>query len=317
MLWRMTGPRGELLILPVGTHVVTVRDLHGANGSVWMPRGAVGVVTRSPTDTAHSYQVRFVDGGEAALPRRDLSTLSRFQDRELGAPVQIGGRSLFARAILLVVTGSRAYGLDEEGSDTDRRGVFLPPAELHWSLFEVPAQIDDDAEQTTLWELRKFLVLALKANPNVLECLWSPRIEHATALGRELLAMRSSFLSRLVYQTYNGYVMSQFKKLQSDLRERGAVKWKHVMHLVRLQLAGIGVLRTGEVPVAVGEHRQLLLRVRRGEVPWPEIDAFRQQLHVEFTAAFAATALPERPDYAAADTFLVRARRLALKAELP
>ena len=46
--------------------------------------------------------------------------------------------------------------------------------------------------------------------------------------------MRSIFLSRLVYQTYNGYVMSQFKKMQADIRNQGQVKWKHVMHLLRL-----------------------------------------------------------------------------------
>jgi hypothetical protein len=28
-------------------------------------------------------------------------------------------------------------------------------------------------------------------------------------------------LSRMVYQTYNGYVLSQFKKVQSDLRNQG------------------------------------------------------------------------------------------------
>jgi predicted nucleotidyltransferase len=50
--------------------------------------------------------------------------------------------------------------------------------------------------------------MALKANPNVLECLYSPLVEMATPLAQELLAMRSIFLSRLVYQTYNGYVMS-------------------------------------------------------------------------------------------------------------
>ena len=32
-----------------------------------------------------------------------------------------------------------------------------------------------------------FLNLALKANPNVLECLYSPLIEHVTPLGREPL----------------------------------------------------------------------------------------------------------------------------------
>jgi hypothetical protein len=55
---------------------------------------------------------------------------------------------------------------------------------------------------------------------------------------REMLDMRSAFLSKMVYQTYNGYVMSQFKKLQADLRNKGEVKWKHVMHLIRLLISG-------------------------------------------------------------------------------
>lgn len=40
--------------------------------------------------------------------------------------------------ILRVVVGSRAYGLDEDDSDSDRRGVNLPPAHRHWSLAGVP-----------------------------------------------------------------------------------------------------------------------------------------------------------------------------------
>ncbi|CAN5411866.1 hypothetical protein BH11PLA2_BH11PLA2_41590 [soil metagenome] len=56
-------------------------------------------------------------------------------------------------------------------------------------------------------------MLALKANPNVLECLSSPLVLTATPLATELLAMRSCFLSKLVYQTFNGYVMSQFRKM--------------------------------------------------------------------------------------------------------
>ena len=51
--------------------------------------------------------------------------------------------------------------------------------------------------------------------------------------------MRSIFLSRLIYQTYNGYVMSQFRKIEQDLRAKGAIKWKHAMHLVRLLLSGV------------------------------------------------------------------------------
>ena len=86
----------------------------------------------------------------------------------------------------------------------------------------------------------------------MLECLYSPLVEKATPLAEELLGMRNIFLSRLVYQTYNGYVMSQFKKMQADIRNQGQVKWKHAMHLIRLLISGTSVLREGFVPVRVG-----------------------------------------------------------------
>ena len=160
--------------------------------------------------------------------------------------------------------GSQAYGLAGEGSDIDRRGIYLPPADLHWSLYGVPDQLENDDTQEAYWEIQKFLVLALKANPNVLECLYTPLVEKATPLAEKLLAMRSIFLSRMVYQTYNGYVLSQFKKMQADLRNQGQVKWKHVMHLIRLLLSGISIMREGFVPVRVEEHREKLLAIRRG-----------------------------------------------------
>ena len=55
----------------------------------------------------------------------------------------------------------------------DRRGFYLPPAELQWSLAGVPEQLETDQEEV-YWEVEKFIRLALKANPNVLECLYSP-----------------------------------------------------------------------------------------------------------------------------------------------
>ena len=81
------------------------------------------------------------------------------------------------------------------------------------------------------------------------------------------------------------------------------------MHLVRLLLSGITVLREGFVPVEVGACRDRLLAIRDGETPWTEIDAWRLELHDAFDAAYAATTLPEHPDYERANAFLVRARR--------
>ena len=111
--------------------------------------------------------------------------------------------------------------------------------------------------------------------------------------------------------------MSQFKKMQTDIRNQGTVKWKHVMHLLRLLISGIDVLRQGIVSVHVDEHRERLLAVKRGEMPWEETETWRLALHQEFDLAFGSTKLPERPDYERADEFLVRARRLALSEGLP
>ena len=69
--------------------------------------------------------------------------------RDNGAERQLSDRDLFDHVIYRCVVGSRAYGLDEEGSDTDRRGIYVPPAERHCSLYGVPEQLEDDAAQET------------------------------------------------------------------------------------------------------------------------------------------------------------------------
>ena len=306
------------LIFSEGTQVVSLRDVVSQSGRTLHPRGAVGVIVRSPGDLDHAYRVRFLDGVEEALRRDDVVMLAHFKEGEIGdAQISAARSNLYDRVIFRCVIGSRAYGLDDDQSDTDYRGIFLPSAELHWSLYGVPEQIECHETQEHYWELQRFLVLALKANPNVLECLYTPLVEKSTPLADELLQMRSVFLSRLVYQTYNGYVMSQFKKMQSDLRNQGEVKWKHVMHLIRLLISGISVLRHGFVPVRVDERREQLLAIKRGEVSWEETEKWRLSLHTEFDRALSESKLPERPNYEQANALLVKARRAALSEELP
>jgi hypothetical protein len=303
------------LILSLGTQVVALAEVRGTDGKPVHPRGAVGVIIQSPADYWHSYRVRFPDGFEAAFGRKELAVLSQFQNggaidaAESGSAALLAQYDLQRHVIYRCIVGSRAYGLDDLESDFDRRGIYLPPAELHWSLYGVPEQLDYNATEEVYWEAQKFIVLALKANPNILECLYTPLVENATPLARELLDMRDRFLSKMVYQTYNGYVLSQFKKLQADLRNKGAVKWKHVMHLLRLLLAGIGVLEEGHVPVHVGSNRDRLLSIKRGEVPFEDCEAWRLELHRRFDDALVNTKLPERPDYEAANAWLLRARR--------
>ena len=294
-------------ILPVGTQVVTRIEVRATGGLVVHPVGTFGVVTHSPSDAQHAYRVGFPDGLEHGFRRDELTVLSTLQDGAIQPTV--ARPELFEHVIYRCVIGSRAYGLDGDASDTDRRGIYLPPADVHWSLQGVPGQIENPHTEEVYWELEKFITLALKANPNILECLYTPIVEHATPLARRLLEMRSAFLSKLVYATYNGYVASQFKKLQADVRQRGVAKPKHLMHLIRLLLAGVTTLRDGVVPVHVGEHRDRLQAIRKGEMNFDEVEHWRQQLHREFDAAFEHTTLPDQPDYARANALLIDARR--------
>ena len=297
------------LILSAGTRVVTRNDANRIGGGQSIAAGGVAVITDSPVDGKHAYKVRFNDGTEAMLRRNEFSILKEFKGEGLETTARgVDFENWKPFIIFRCVVGSQAFGLSDDNSDVDRRGIYLPPAQLHWSLYGVPEQIENNDTQEAYWELQKFLVMALKANPNILECLHTPLVEYATPLAQELLAGRDRFLSKLIYQTYNGYVMSQFKKLEQDLRAHAEIKWKHAMHLMRLLLSGISALREGELRVRQDEHRAALLTIKRGEQPWPEVDAWRLRLHKEFDDAFASTRLPQRPDYAWANEFLLKAR---------
>lgn len=298
------------LILPAGTQVVTVVECRGLEGEALRRKGTVGKIIKSPTDSKHSYLIQFPDGGQVSLHRQEIAIRKQVQSLNFDRPGALADDSNLSQYVIYrCIVGSRAYGLDVAGSDTDRRGIYLPPADLHWSLYGLPEQIENDENQECFWELQKFLILALKANPNVLECLYTPLVEEASPLAVELLNERSKLLSKLVYQTYNGYILSQFKKLESDLRVSGELKWKHVMHLVRLLASGITILREGFVPVKIEGDRERLLAIRNGETSWDEVNNWRMELHNQFAAAFDQTTLPERPDYEWTNDFLIRARR--------
>ncbi len=283
------------LIIPKGTQIVLLNETKVININAFHAKGTVGKIVGAPSDALHAYKIEFPDGSLGMANRKDFSIRKHFQTEQSGLISPLEDYQLFDSVIYRCVVGSKAFGLDDENSDTDRRGIYLPPAEVHWSMFGVPEQIKSRETEECYWELRKFLMLALKANPNILECLFTPLVEYADPLAEELLSIRRIFLSKLVYQTYNGYVMSQFKKLEADSRTTGEIKWKHAMHLIRLLLQGIEILREADLIVRVADNREKLLSIKRAELDWREINEWRVNLHREFDEAFSRTDLPEIP----------------------
>ena len=294
-------------IISPGTQVVlrVAKSLPG--GEDFKPPGSVGVVLESPPDNRFAYTVRFTDGHtvqaffrELALRRREVDDLLRSTDVDLRTYV-----------IYRCQVGSQAFGLAGDESDQDLRGVYLPPARLHWSLYRLPEQLEFSAAgvDEVYWELEKFLRLTLKANPNVLETLWTPLVLEADETASELRSMREAFLSKHLYKTYSGYVLSQFRRMANAYEKRGTHRPKHAMHLVRLLYSGIAALETGQIQIDVAEHREELLAIRSGALSFEQVKSRALELDREFQRAFERSMLPEQPDYRRADDFLIRARR--------
>ncbi|MEU3168217.1 nucleotidyltransferase domain-containing protein [Streptosporangium sp. NPDC006930] len=206
--------------------------------------------------------------------------------------------------VLSVVVGSRAYGLETEESDIDRRGVFVAPTRLFWRLAKPPTHVEGPLPEQFSWEVERFCALALEANPTILECLWSPMVERITPAGEELLAIRDAFLSERANQTFVGYADAQFRRL-----DPGRPRWKRAMHMIRLLLSGLHLARHGEPLVRMDAHRDRLLAVRRGELPWEEVERWRSELTARFRGGGV---LPAEPDRRRVEDYLARTRQAAL-----
>ena len=109
------------LNIHAGTQIVTKVGVHGSNNALVHPRGAVGIVTRTPCGHEQHFLVRFPDGFEASLLRDELEVLKLFKDRL--DPVGARDFDLEDHIIYRCIVGSRAYGLETDASDTDLRGI--------------------------------------------------------------------------------------------------------------------------------------------------------------------------------------------------
>ena len=141
------------------------------DGEQIKPPGSMGVVLESPPHNHDPYLVRFTDGETVKAYFHELALRRREVEDELGAV----SADLRPYVIYRCRVGSKAFGLASDNSDDDLRGIYLPPARLNWSLRRLPEQLEfaDEDRHEVYWELEKFLRLALKANPSVLETLWT------------------------------------------------------------------------------------------------------------------------------------------------
>src|SRR5882757_4516088 len=223
---------------------------------------------------------------------------------------------MIEHTVLSVIVGSHAQGLDTDESDVDRRGVYVPPTRLFWTFEKPPTSVDGPEQERLSWEVEHFLSLGLKANPTVLEVLASELVETCTPLGDELRAQLPALLSQRAADSYRRATAQQFARASAAMASGGTPRWKQVMHVLRLLTLCERLLRTGELVLEVGDHRDQLLAVKEGDVPWPDVERWVEDLRDRTARAVLRSPLPAVPDTATVEDWLVSVRRRSALEEL-
>jgi len=134
------------------------------------------------------------------------------------------------------VRGSTLYhlNLDNGLSDLDIGGVFIAPYDNVIGLRSLyPEQVSDEKNDTTFYELGRWIELLMKANPTALESLFVPKdciIGEVHPAVQFVIDHRDCFLSKDCFNTFYGYATSQIakcrglnKKIVNPITERKGV----------------------------------------------------------------------------------------------
>jgi len=212
------------------------------------------------------------------------------------------------KIVLSAVVGSQAYGLATKNSDVDMMGVFVEPTSVILGIHKYQETIASTAPDSAYHEVGKFIRLAMKCNPTILELLFMPEYVVLSDIGAELVRNRKIFLSKIAFKSYGGYALDQAKKLN----RRGdsfSAKTKHrydknARHCFRLFQQGRQLLETGNMDIRV-DNREELFAI--GKLPVQELVAKFKSEYAEFEKI--KSVLPEEPDYKKINELLLWIRR--------
>lgn len=190
--------------------------------------------------------------------------------------------------ILKVLVGSQAHGLATPESDNDYRGVFVAPTSDILSLTPSSPQTQwiEGKEDDTSWELQRFLFLATKCNPTILEVFKAPAVI-STPEGTTLRQLFPYIWnSKGVMDAFIGYGLNQRKKFLDDKDKRRA---KYATAYVRSLFNAWQLLSTGtfDVDIRHTEIYETCRKFRRGDFTTGEVVNTCEEWEAKVRAAYA------------------------------
>ena len=180
---------------------------------------------------------------------------------------------LAKHTIFETIVGSQVYGVAGPTSDTDYRGVVVPPRAIVQSAFKRFEQAEFKDPDRVLYDIRKFVMLAADCNPTIIELFFIPERfwQQSSACWDTLYKARSLFLSTQACHTFSGYAIQQLKRMQIHVRwmQRAPVEPKpedfglsHALCLGKDEVGAYDWLVAGAYVRFSKEIMQLMSRVK-------------------------------------------------------
>jgi hypothetical protein len=198
--------------LPHGTEVITGVDR--VIGERVVPQGSIGRVVGGAGDRI---DVAIVGVGTLRFARAEL-TPRRAGQAAYAVRREATWTALAPCVVLEATVGSRAWGLADEGSDVDRRGVFALPLPWTTGLVAPPEDRVSADGSATYWSVAKAVRQALRADPNTLEMLFVRGVTATDEIGAWFLEARDAFVSVEIHGSFGRYAISQLRRLAQSQR---------------------------------------------------------------------------------------------------
>lgn len=162
------------------------------------------------------------------------------------------------------------------------------------------------------FDVRKFIYLLLKQNPNVVGLLWLPedKMFINTRWSKMIIDRRELFSSKMAYESFAGYARGQMHKMTHYTKEgymgekrMGLVNKygydvKNAAHLIRLLKMCIEFLETGVFNVdRTNIDAEELKQIKTGGMALMDVKVYADQLFHKAHDAYLKCSMRETPDY--------------------
>lgn len=234
--------------------------------------------------------------------------------------------------ILQATVGSTVHGTAVAGTDDrDEMAICIEPPEKvvglqHFETMVYRTQPDGVRSgpgdlDLTAHTLRKFCRLAAKGNPTILLPLYvkpDALIDKTHYFGHALRDAKAMFLSKQVGKAFLGYLVAQKQRLMGDRGQMRVTRQelidaygfdtKYAGHVVRLAHQGIELMTTGTMSLPMRKaEREEVVAIRTGKLSFQETLTRAGELERELRDSLDTGLLPEHPNEAAIDKFVVNA----------